>query len=310
MPPEDADSAPPLVSVVIPTYERPAYLRLALASALEQSYPHLEIIVHDNASEQNSSAVVDAFADPRIRFYRNAHTVGQTKNILAAVSKAAGKYVAILGDDDVWQPDFIATLLAPMEADPEIVVAFCDHDIIDADGRVDVEKTEEVTRRFGRRAVNDGTHRPPFDDIALLYRAICVVSGSLIRLDGIDWSKVPLELPSTSDIFICYLLAASGRRCWYTSRRLMQYRYHSLQAMRQHGARRSYADWTLELWFTFLRDARLKHRGYYRMVCTRWALIIVLDRLAQHDWRAAFHNARKFLAMGVFDPRVLVYHLL
>jgi len=300
---------PPLVSVVIPTYDRPAYLRLALASALGQTYRRLEIVVHDNASREDPSALVAELADPRIRLYRNPRIIGQTPNILAGVAKATGKYIAILGDDDLWRPDFIATLLAPMEADPEIVVAFCDHDIIDADGRLDAVKTEKVTRRFGRHAIAAGAHRP-FDDIALLYRAICVVSGALIRADGIDWSRVPAELPSTSDIYIAYLLAASNGRCWYTPERLMQYRYHPMQAMQQHGARRSYAPWTLDLWLTFLRDTRLRHRGYYRMVCARWAAIVVLDRLIERDWKAAVASIGKFLAMGVFDPRALIYHLL
>ena len=309
MPPENDHNGPPIVSVVIPTYDRPDYLRLALASAVGQTYPHLDIIVHDNASRQDPSPIVAAFADPRIRFYRNARSIGQTPNILAAIAKATGKYVAILGDDDVWRPEFIATLVAPMEADADIVVAFCDHDIIDSDGRLDAARTEEVTQRFGRRAVAEGVHGP-FDDIALLYRAICVVSGAVIRNDGIDWSRVPPELPSSSDIFISYLLAASGGRCWYTSRRLMQYRYHPAQVMQQHGARPNYAAWTLDLWLTFLRDARLRHRGYYRMVCTRWAIIIVLDRLVRRDWKGALARMGKYAAMGIFDPRVALYHVL
>ncbi|HEX9489501.1 MAG TPA: glycosyltransferase [Stellaceae bacterium] len=303
------NSGPPLVSVVIPTYDRPAYLRLVVASVLGQTYPHLEIIVQDNASQQDPAVILAEFNDPRLRLARNARTIGQTANFLAGIARATGKYIALLGDDDVWQPDFIATLVAPMEADPQIVVAFCDHDIIDSDGRLDAEKTEEVTRRFGRHAIGDGAHRP-FADIALLYRAICVVSGALIRADGIDWSLVPCELPYWSDIFIAYLLAASGGRCWYTSRRLMQYRYHPTQVMRHHGARPTYAQWMLELWLTVLRDARLEHRSYYRMVCTRWAIIIVLDRLMRRDWKGALGKVGKFFAMGIFDPRVLIYHLL
>jgi glycosyltransferase involved in cell wall biosynthesis len=302
------NSGPPLVSVVIPTYDRPAYLRLAVASVLQQTYPHLEIIVQDNASQQDPAVILAEFDHPRLRLARNARTIGQTANFLAGITQATGKYIALLGDDDVWQPDFIATLVAPMEADPEIVVAFCDHDIIDCDGRLDTAETEEVTRRFGRHVIGEGAHRP-FDDIALLYRAICVVSGALIRVDGIDWSRVPPELPSCSDIFISYLLAVSRGRCWYTSRRLMQYRYHPTQVMRQHGARHTYAPWTLELWLTFLRDVQLEHRGYYRMVCTRWAIIIVLDRLVRRDWKGAFGKVGKFFAMGIFDPRVVIYHL-
>jgi glycosyltransferase involved in cell wall biosynthesis len=295
--------------VVIPTYDRPDYLRLAIASVLAQTYPHLEIIVQDNASRQDPAALLAAFNDPRLRLSRNARSIGQTANFLTGIAQASGKYIALLGDDDVWQPDFIATLVAPMEADGEIAVAFCDHDIIDPEGRLDRAQTEQVTRRFGRHLISDGAHRP-FDDIALLYRSICVVSGAVIRTSAIDWSRVPAELPASSDIFISYLLAASGQRCWYTSQRLMQYRYHPSQTMKRHGSRHTYAAWTLDLWLTFLRDARLKHRGYYRMVCARWATILVLDRLRQHDWTGGARQAGRFARMGIFDPRALVYHLL
>ena len=96
---------------------------------------------------------------------------------------ATGEYVAILGDDDVWRPDFIATLLAPMLARPEIIVSFCDHDIINSAGKLDIETTERVTHHFGRHLLRDGVYRA-FDDIALVYRSICVVSGAIIRKDA------------------------------------------------------------------------------------------------------------------------------
>ena len=304
----DGRSRPPVVSVVIPTYNRPAYLRLALAGALEQTYGDLEVIVQDNGSTMDPGPIVREFADPRVQLYRNSRTIGQTANILAGVARATGEFVAILGDDDVWEPDFIAALLAPMIADPRIVVAFCDHDIIDSDGKLDAGQTEAVARRFGRLAIREGAHAP-FDDIALLYRAICVVSGALIRTRSIDWSRIPPDLPSCSDIFICYLLAASGGNCWYTSRRLMHYRYHAEQVMRQQGPRRSYAPWMLDLWLIFLRDGRLRHRSYYRMVCTRWALIIVLDHFRRGDWKGALRKVGEFFVQGIFDPRVVVYHI-
>ncbi|HEX7970246.1 MAG TPA: hypothetical protein VF502_18635, partial [Stellaceae bacterium] len=98
---------------------------------------------------------------------------------------------------------------------------------------------------------------------------------------------------------------ATGRRCWYTSKRLLQYRYHPTQTMRGAGSRSAYAGWTLDMWRTFLRDARLRHRGYYRMVCARWALILAADRLRKRDWEALAQWS--FLRM--LDPRVVFYHL-
>jgi glycosyltransferase involved in cell wall biosynthesis len=199
----------PLVSVVLPTYNRPSYLRLALLTVLAQTYDNLEIITQDNASSEDPSALVAAFRDPRMQLYRSPCNVSQTENFLAGIARATGRYIAILADDDLWRPNFISVLVAAMELHPDAVVAFCDHDIIDAEGRRDVAQTKEITRRFGRHRLRPGVHQP-FDDIALVYRSICVVSGALIRRDVIDWHSIPRDIPLGVDTYIAYLLATSG----------------------------------------------------------------------------------------------------
>jgi glycosyltransferase involved in cell wall biosynthesis len=301
-----------LVSVVIPTFERPSYLRLALASAVAQSYRNLEIIVCDNASPTDPSGIVAEFGDPRIHLNRNTSNLGPTVNTLNGVAKAKGKYIAILGDDDIWREDFIASLLAPMEADPEIVVSFCDHDIIDAKGVVNAGVTDRVTRRFGRHLLHDGIYKS-FDDIALVYRAICVVSGSIIRKDAIDWSRIPRDMPMSVDLYIDYLLATSGGSCAFRSARLMQYRYHSLQTpgsfTNVHSSWRENLRWTLDVWSTFQRDERLRSRSYLKMICARKAAVILLEQLRHGDWAGIRADAAKFFHSGLLDPRAIYYHI-
>lgn len=301
-----------LVSVVIPTFDRPSYLRTALASAVNQSYRNLEIIVCDNASREDPGNVIAEFGDPRIRLHRNTRNLGITSNVLTGVAMATGKYVAILGDDDVWREDFIARLMAPLEADPEIVVSFCDHDIIDADGKVNAARTEQVSRRFGRHLLHDRVYRP-FDEIALVYRAICVVSGSLVRRNAIDWSCIPRDLPVSVDLYIAYLLATAGGSCAFTSARLMQYRYHSLQQPNAftnvHTSWRADLWCTLDLWMAFLRDNRSKSRSYVRMICTRKAVLILVEGLRRHEWRRLGSDIARFLRLGLLDPRAIYYHI-
>ena len=71
----------PLVSVIIPTYNRPEYLKQAIASAVQQTYQNIEIIVCDNCSSVNLQPIVDAFDDSRIRFWRNSQNLGMVANI-------------------------------------------------------------------------------------------------------------------------------------------------------------------------------------------------------------------------------------
>src|SRR5487761_1531684 len=109
--------APPLVSVLVPTFNRHDYLRATIVGALRQTFADFEIVVVDNASAVDPAEVVAGFGDPRLRYFRNASNLGVTGNVLAASERARGKYVAILGDDDVWHPEFLATLVPPLEAD-------------------------------------------------------------------------------------------------------------------------------------------------------------------------------------------------
>src|SRR5260370_6779079 len=111
----DRDS---LVSVVIPTFDRPGYLRIALASAVAQSYRNLEIIICDNASPADPSGILAEFGDPRIRLHRNASNLGPTPNTLLGVAMATGKYVATLGDYELWRPALIPALIPPLAPDP------------------------------------------------------------------------------------------------------------------------------------------------------------------------------------------------
>ena len=98
----------PLVSVLIPTFNRSAMLRRALGSAFAQSYPRLEVLVSDNHSTDDTSATVADFAgrDARVRPLQSPP--GNTSamlNIGNALAAAAGKYAVVLADDDFFLDD-------------------------------------------------------------------------------------------------------------------------------------------------------------------------------------------------------------
>ncbi|MGI9301316.1 MAG: glycosyltransferase family 2 protein [Gammaproteobacteria bacterium] len=98
----------PLVTISIPTYSRAdGHLREALESARTQTYPHLEIVVADNASPDNTADYVTGLNDPRIRFYRHANALSVNDNFNFCAEQANGAYVLLLHDDDVIDPDFV-----------------------------------------------------------------------------------------------------------------------------------------------------------------------------------------------------------
>ena len=304
--------APPLVSVLVPTFNRRDYLRATIAGALRQTFADFEIVVVDNASAVDPAEVVAGFDDPRLRYFRNASNLGVTGNVLAASERARGKYVAILGDDDVWHPEFLATLVPPLEADDSLALAFCDHGIIDREGRPDDAATERVTRRWQRHKLHEGVYRP-FDEIALVYRSICVFSAAVLRRADIDWSAIPRELDFSVDVYLAYLAARTGRGCYYVPRRLSQYRYHPTSlgnSLKRADQRLANARDAMFYWDRFLRDRMLsRNKAYFEMKRGFNALVMVLALLRDGRRRQALEQLWRAWTAGLIPPRILLYHL-
>jgi len=95
----------PLVSVIIPTLDRPEFLRAALQSVLCQTVNDLEALVIDDGSATDLLPVLNALEDDRIRYFRHESTRGEAAARNTGILSARGAYVAFLDDDDEWLPD-------------------------------------------------------------------------------------------------------------------------------------------------------------------------------------------------------------
>jgi glycosyltransferase involved in cell wall biosynthesis len=106
--------ATPVVSVGIPTYNRPEGLRRTLRCICEQSYKNIEIIVSDNCSPTpESMELVGEFQqrDPRVRFFRQQPSLGAFGNFQFVLQQAKGDFFMWAADDDEWHRDYIQECL-------------------------------------------------------------------------------------------------------------------------------------------------------------------------------------------------------
>jgi len=104
----------PVISVCIPTYNRAELLNKALRSILEDfDGINVEVIVSDNASEDNTEEVVRAYQSdyPSLKYYRNEKNIGLDDNAVASIQRAEGEYVFLFSDDDVFLPGSAKYLL-------------------------------------------------------------------------------------------------------------------------------------------------------------------------------------------------------
>lgn len=91
----------PIVSVLIPTYNRVAFLKEAIDSVCAQTFEDVEILILDNCSTDNTAELVTKYGDPRIRYIRNDSNLGMVGNHNKALEVARGKYIYVFSDDDV-----------------------------------------------------------------------------------------------------------------------------------------------------------------------------------------------------------------
>ncbi|MBF0482621.1 MAG: glycosyltransferase family 2 protein [Desulfovibrionaceae bacterium] len=111
----------PLVSVIIPTYNRAQLLREAISSVLAQTCQDFEILVADDGSSDNTGQAVAAIADPRIVYIPLARSGRPAVPRNAAMARARGRYLAFLDSDDLWLPGKLALQTQAMAARPGLL---------------------------------------------------------------------------------------------------------------------------------------------------------------------------------------------
>lgn len=125
--------APPKVSVIIPTYNRKAFLLEAINSVLAQTYQDFEVIVVDDGSTDGTHEIVESIEDPRVR-YLYQENAGRSAARNRGLVDAAGEHVAFLDDDDLYLPDKLSSQVAFLQTHPDVGLVAGGAELIDEHG--------------------------------------------------------------------------------------------------------------------------------------------------------------------------------
>lgn len=127
----------PLVSIGLIAYNRELTLPDAIKSLLAQSYKNIELIISDDASSDDTSRISREFArkDRRVKFYRQKKNIGLPHNSNFVLAKAKGEYFMWASDDDMWEKDFIKTLVSLLEKYQNAGLAMCNFDLYNESSR-------------------------------------------------------------------------------------------------------------------------------------------------------------------------------
>jgi GT2 family glycosyltransferase len=126
-------AAPPLVTVVVPVFNAAPFLPEALGSVLAQSYPHVEVIVIDDASTDGTAGVIAAYGD-RVRAERQERNLGIYATANRGIALARGELICVYHADDVYLPTIIEREAEWLGRHPEAGAVFASDVFIDAEG--------------------------------------------------------------------------------------------------------------------------------------------------------------------------------
>lgn len=151
----------PLVSVVIPTFNRAWILPEAIESVLSQTFENYELIIVDDGSTDNTLPLLNACKDIRVVSQENKG-VSAARN--SGIDAAAGDYLAFLDSDDLWLPEKLGSQMAFFKAHPETMIC----------------QTQEIWIRNGRRIYPKKRHHKASGMFFERSLELCLVSPSAV----------------------------------------------------------------------------------------------------------------------------------
>ena len=122
----------PLVSIMIPTYNRPDFFERTLMSAINQSYPNAEILVNDNSTNDDTQALMEKYRGVvNLHYFRNKEAQTKAENFAPFENQAKGQYLQWCMDDDLLGMDKLSKMVPVLRDNPKITLVTSLRGIID-----------------------------------------------------------------------------------------------------------------------------------------------------------------------------------
>lgn len=219
----------PLISVVIPVFNREDLIKECIESCLKQTYTNIEIIVMDNCSDDSSFSIANSLANKNsnIFVHKQHENVGPVLNWLDAIKKAKGEYLKILFSDDILYPSFIEETYNKFEPNIGFVISSFDM------GEVPT-KTILQNDWYG---IDGKISSQKYINSAISKFAFCVSPGAALfrTKDVLDVFEIEIPSPSLSnfkshgagpDLLIFLKIAAMYDNIYKISKALTFFRSH------------------------------------------------------------------------------------
>ncbi|AQW67096.1 glycosyltransferase [Pseudomonas fulva] len=146
---------PTLVTVIIASYNHGPYIEQSILSVLNQTYPHIELLVVDDGSTDDSVERIERLQAQHGFDFRVQRNKGLTHTLNEAIARAKGSLIAPFGSDDIMMPDRIAIQVQYMADKPEVGICAGNIELIDSQGELFPEARQRREVPFRRLDFED-----------------------------------------------------------------------------------------------------------------------------------------------------------
>lgn len=259
----------PKVSVIVPTYNRAAFLPAAIESILGQSFQDFEVLVIDDGSTDSTVEVLRTYHEKVTYIYQENQWVSAARN--TGIEASRGEYLAFLDSDDLFLPDKLEIQVRLLDERPEIGLVASGHEFIDEEGQL-------------LQIPNFKTDRPTITLESILFGGLAPVHAVLIRRSWVNQvNGFDPKFPYAEDPDLWYRLALEGCPMVWESSVVCQYRVHANNATNSPKIHFQYARQALDKAFADPRlpkellalrpelDANLDLSEASRLIAGGWA---------------------------------------
>jgi glycosyltransferase involved in cell wall biosynthesis len=290
-------SIAPAITICIPTYNRSGWLCLAIESALAQTRCDFEQLVGDNASTDDTPAIVAAFGDSRIRYARRRENLGLVANYNLCLQAVTTPYLIVLPDDDLLRPAYLERTVPILERFPSVGMVHTAFDRIDEEGKVIVAGMDYVPELPGF-AVEPGRQflRRGMRAMGRVGAVTALVRRAALPPDGY------LDADSPANDVGLWLRIAAGWDVAFLRQPLAAVRLHGDRVSgnvreRMGGGVAAYLRYQAHL-----RDVKIRAIERSRTADTRLADGPSLERTARRTFRAHAIRTVLYRAVRKHDP--------
>ena len=282
------DIVTPLISVCIPTYNQPTFCEKAMKSALEQTYPNVEVIIGDDSTNEDTKEMIQPYLEKydNVKYFYHGGPLGDKggKNTTFVINKASGEYINVLFHDDLLAKNKFECMMTYFTRDLENQIA------LTMSARLAIDKDDKVISRMNEWQ--------PLEDAILSGEEVCrkllFASGNflgelstgllrrkdLVTKDAVTGEKIfdigvfcGVKDVAFFDVGTWLNLLQSNKHCVYIS--------EPLSAFRRHDAQNTYDPFiqlrmVVELMsyitISWLNNLFLHDYEEYKTVCKSWLL--------------------------------------